>query len=278
VDVVVSGHSHSYINTRLRGVPIVQARSRGEAIDIVDLAVGDTSEKGTGDIGASRVLRADVVDVMSDTITADPQAARIAKAAVDAVAPLIAQPVGKILADMRRDGSQYALGNLVADAMREATHSDIAVMNNGGIRANLLAGDANFGRIYEVQPFNNTLFTLTVRGSDLRAYLARLVAGTSPRAHLSGVQLRYDPARPADDRIVDVRVGGKAIDAKRAYTITLNDFMVTGGDGLGLAGVALETRATNIVDLDALVAYIKARPQGVAPPAVDRIVSVTTAP
>jgi 5'-nucleotidase len=180
-----------------------------------------------------------------------------------------------VLADMKRDGSQYALGNLVADAMREAAKSDIAVMNNGGIRANLLAGDVNFGRLYEVQPFGNTLYTLRVRGRELRGYLARLVAGSAPRAHVSGVQLRYDPSRPADDRLTEVRVGGSPIDPKRIYTITLNDFMVTGGDGLGLAGVALDTKANDIVDLDALVAYIRARPQGVAPPAVDRIQAVT---
>ena len=275
VDLVVSGHSHAYLNTRLRGVPIVQARSRGEAIDIVDLAAGDTSERRPGDISASRVLSAEVLDVMSDTIPPDPQAERIARGAVAAVAEIIETPVGHINTDMRRDGSQYALGNLVADAMREAAHSDVAVMNNGGIRANLLAGDVNFGRLYEVQPFGNTLFTLTVRGADLRTYLARLVAGSAPRAHVSGMQLRYDPARPADDRIVDLTVGGRPIDPKRRYTVTLNDFMVTGGDGLGLSGVALETRATNIVDLDALVGYVKARPNGVVPPSVDRIVSVT---
>ena len=275
VDVVVSGHSHSLVNARLRGVPIVQARSSGGAIDVVDIAVGDTSERKIGDIAASRVLRSEVRDVLADSITPDPQAVRIAQAALDAVAPVIARPVGTVLADMKRDGSQYALGNLIADAMREAARSDIAVMNNGGIRANLLSGAVNFGRLYEVQPFGNTLYTLRVRGSDLRRYLARLVAGSAPRAHVSGVQLRYDPARPADDRLVDVSVGGKPIDPKRVYSITLNDFMVTGGDGLGLSGFALETTATDIVDLDALVAYVRARPQGVAAPAVDRIQAVT---
>jgi len=275
VDVVVSGHSHSYLNTRLRGVPIVQARSSGAAIDVVDIAVGDTSERQAGDIAGSRVLYSNVIEVVADSIKPDPQAARIAAAALDAVAPLMARPVGTILADMKRDGAQYALGNLVADAMREATKSDIAVMNNGGIRANLLAGDADFGRVYEVQPFGNTLYTLRVRGSDLRSYLARVVAANAPRAHVSGVQLRYDRARPADDRLIDVRVGGKPIDLQRIYTVTLNDFMLTGGDGLGFAGVALSSKADDIVDLDALVSYIRARPQGVVPPAVDRIQAVT---
>ena len=278
VDVVVAGHSHTLINTRLRGVPIVQARSRGEAIDVVDIAVADTTGRNSGDINGSRVLSATVRDVMSDTIAADGQATRIARAATEAVAGIIAEPVGRILADMRRDGSQYALGNLVADAMRVAGRTDVAVMNNGGIRANLLAGDVNFGRLYEVQPFGNTLYVLRVRGADLRAYLARLAAGPSLRAHVSGVQLRYDPARPADDRLLDVTVDGRALDPARIYSITLNDFMVTGGDGLGLAGVAIETRAANIVDLDALVAYVRARPSGVAPPPVDRILSVTPSP
>jgi 2',3'-cyclic-nucleotide 2'-phosphodiesterase / 3'-nucleotidase / 5'-nucleotidase len=278
VDVVISGHSHSYLNQRVRGVPVVQARSRGQAIDVVDVLPGDTTERRSGDITASRVLTAEVRSVFADSIEADAQGARIGTAAVAAVTSVIEEPVGRILAPMPRDGDQYAAGNLIADAMREATRSDLAVMNSGGIRAGLLAGDVKFGALYEVQPFSNTLFTLTVRGADLQRYLARLVAGPKVRVHVSGVALRYDPARPADDRLTDVRIGGRTLDPKRIYTITINDFMVTGGDGLGLADVAIETRATNIVDLQALVAYVRARPQGVAPTPIDRIQSVTAEP
>jgi 2',3'-cyclic-nucleotide 2'-phosphodiesterase / 3'-nucleotidase / 5'-nucleotidase len=278
VDVVISGHTHSFLNQRVRGVPVVQARSRGQAIDVVDVVPGDTTERRSGDITASRVLTAEVRPVFADSIVADPQGARIAGAAVAAVTSVIEEPVGRILAPMPRDGDQYAAGNLIADAMREAAHSDIAVMNTGGIRAGLQAGDVKFGALYEVQPFSNTLFTLTVRGAELRRYLARLVAGPKVRVHVSGVELRYDAARPADDRLTDVRINGRALDPKRIYTITINDFMVTGGDGLGLADVAMETRATNIVDLQALVAYVRARPQGVAPTPTDRIQSVTVQP
>ncbi|MES3033433.1 MAG: 5'-nucleotidase C-terminal domain-containing protein [Gemmatimonadota bacterium] len=275
VDVVVSGHSHSFVNTRLRGVPIVQARSSGAAIDVVDIAVGDTSARQPGDIAGSRVLRSDVVDVLADSIVPDAQAERIARAATDAVAPIIARPVGRITTDLRRDGTQYALGNLIADAIRERTRSDIGIVNNGGIRANLLAGDVNYGRLYEVQPFGNTLVTMRVRGDALRAYLTQVVAGTTPRDHVSGVQLQYDARRPADDRLVGVTIGGRALDPSRTYTITMNDYMATGGDGLVLAKKAAAVTDTKIVDLDALVDYVRARPQGVAPPAVDRIQAVT---
>lgn len=275
VDLVVSGHSHSYLNTRLRGVPIVQARSRGEAIDVVDLAVGDTAGRSPTDMGWSRVLRADVLDVMSDTLAADPQAARITSDALRAVTAIIDQPVGRIVSDMRRDGSQYALGNLVADAMREAAESDIAIMNNGGIRANLLAGDVNFGRLYEVQPFGNTLVRLRVRGVDLQRYLNRLLAGRDPRVHVSGITIRYDKARRDDDRIVELRIGDAPVDPARIYSLTMNDFMFTGGDGLGLAGLALDARELKITDIEAVVAYVRARPAGVTAPAVDRIRLIT---
>ena len=42
VDVIVSGHSHTLINTEIKGVPIVQARSSGRAVDVLDIALDTT--------------------------------------------------------------------------------------------------------------------------------------------------------------------------------------------------------------------------------------------
>ena len=103
------------------------------------------------------------------------------------VAARVNQPVGTIGSAMRREGNQYALGNLIADAERAAGHADVAVMNNGGIRADLPAGPATYGTLFEVQPFGNVLYRVTVRGDDLRRYLERIVGGREPRVHVSGV-------------------------------------------------------------------------------------------
>nr|MCU0626174.1 5'-nucleotidase C-terminal domain-containing protein [Gemmatimonadaceae bacterium] len=272
IDAVVSGHTHSLLNIRVRGVPITQARSNGRAVAVIDLALGDTAGRPPGALNASRVLDARVRDVLTDSTEVDAQAARIAQRALDDVAPIAERAVGRVLEPMRRtrDG-EHALGNLIADAMREATGSDIAVMNNGGIRADLAAGTATYGTLFEVQPFANVLFVVTARGDAVRRYLERLVAGGAPRAHVSGVELAYDPARPADDRIVRVTIGGRPLDPARRYTITMNDFMVTGGDGLDLAGAALSTVPANVVDLDAFIAYIRARADGVRAPATGRL-------
>src|SRR4051812_43774555 len=39
IDAIVSGHTHSRVNTTVNGISVVQARSRGLALDVVDLPV-----------------------------------------------------------------------------------------------------------------------------------------------------------------------------------------------------------------------------------------------
>lgn len=274
IDAVVSGHTHSFLDIRVRGVPITQSRSNGRAIATIDLALGDTAGRAPGAINASRVLGTRVRDVLTDSVAADPQGARIAQRALEAVAPIAARPVGRILEPMRRGGGETAIGNLIADAMREATGSDVAAMNNGGIRADLAAGEATYGTLYEIQPFANILYVQTVRGADLRRNLNALLGGDAPRVHVSGVEVVVDRARPRDDRLVSITVNGRPLDDARPYTITLNDFMVTGGDNVELSRRAERSVNTNIVDLDALIAYVRKRPDGVRAPATGRVRAV----
>ncbi|MCU0619144.1 MAG: 5'-nucleotidase C-terminal domain-containing protein, partial [Gemmatimonadaceae bacterium] len=274
IDAVVSGHTHSFLNVRVRGVPIVQARSNGRAVATIDLVVGDTTGRTPGALNASRVVESRVRDVLTDSIAPDAMGARIGQRALDDVAPIAGRPIGRIVDRMERGRGEHALGNLMADAFREAARTDVAVMNPGGVRADLPAGEATYGTLYEVAPFANVLYELTVRGDVLRRYFERLVAGSAPRAFVSGATLTYDPTRPADARLVEVRVGGRPLDDGRRYTIAMSDFLVTGGDGLGMAGQALRSVPANIVDLDALIAYVRARPSGVRAPETGRFRAV----
>lgn len=278
IDAVVSGHTHSYLNIRVRGVPVTQSRSNGRAVATIDLAVGDTTGRQAGWINASRVLDAQVRDVVTDSVTADPQGERIAQRALDDVAPIANRPIGRIAERMERArGGEHALGNLMADAFREATGSDVAVMNPGGVRADLNAGEATYGTLYEIAPFANVLYVVTVPGDALRRYLGRLVSGQGIRAFVSGATITYDPSRPPDDRLVEARIGGRPIDPRRTYTLTLSDFLLTGGDGLGLAGAAVQTVNANVLDLDALIAYVRKRPEGVRAPETGRFRTVAPA-
>jgi 5'-nucleotidase len=139
-------------------------------------------------------------------------------------------------------------------------------MNNGGIRADLHAGPASYGSLFEIQPFANMLVRLTVRGRDLRTYVESFVSRGAPRVHVSGVVATYDLSRPAGSRIVSVTVGGAPIDDARDYTVAFTDFMATGGEGLVLANASKKNEPLGVIDLDALIAFAQSRPGGALRP------------
>ena len=258
VDAIVSGHTHSLVDASINGIPIAQARSSGTAIDVIDL----------GPNGSSHAVR----DVIADSLAADPVIASIVAAAVARVAPLVDRPIATIAANLSREGNQYPLGNLIADAMRAGGKGDVAVMNNGGIRANLRAGPATYGSLFEIQPFANSLYRVTVTGRTLRDYLERLVAKRL-NVHVSGVTITYDSTRVAGARIVSARLAdGREIGRDAHYALILNDFLATGGDGLGVTAGAIRTEVLPTVDLDALVDHLRAQPQPVRAPTDTRFV------
>jgi 5'-nucleotidase len=175
---------------------------------------------------------------------------------------------------MPKRGTQFALGNFIADAQRWAAGTDVAVMNNGGIRTDLLPGQATYGTLFEIQPFANVINRASLSGALLRSYLERLVARSALNAHVSGVVVRYDPSLPAGSRITEVTMSsGAPLDDHATYTIALNDFLVTGGDGMALPEGAAPARSLDVTDLDALIAYARSRPQPVTPPTEARLIA-----
>ena len=259
VDAIVSGHTHSLVDTDVNGIPIIQARSSGTALGAIEL----------GPVGTTHRVR----DVLTDALTPDTAVAALVHAAVARVAALVNRPVATIAVDLNRAGSEYPLGNLIADGMRAEGKGDVAVTNNGGIRAGLRAGTATYGSLFEIQPFGNVLYRLTVTGASLRGYFERLVS-RRPNVHISGATIMYDSTRMSGNRITSVRMAdGRPLRDDRRYTLVLNDFLVTGGDGLGLAGTALRTDVLPSVDLDALVNYLRTRPQPVRGPSDVRFIA-----
>jgi 2',3'-cyclic-nucleotide 2'-phosphodiesterase (5'-nucleotidase family) len=258
VDALVTGHTHSVLNTEMNGIPVVQARSSGRAIAVLDLPLGPDGRV------AGRA-RGTVRNVESDATPADADIARLVREATASIASRVNQRVGELAAPMLRHGEEYALGHLIADAQRAAGKADFAVMNNGGIRADLPAGAVTYSALFEVQPFGNVLYRVTARGDALRAYFERMYNGQRPpRVHVSGIALTWDNTRPAGQRLVQATLpNGQHLDDAHEYTLVLSDFMLTGGDGLGLGDAARRVEPLNIQDLDALIAFVRAMPGGV---------------
>ena len=255
IDAVIAGHSHSLVNTVLNGVPIVQAFSSGTAIDVVDIPL----DRATG------ATRHEVRFVFTDSVAADPWVAQRTTTAEQAVAAKASAVVATVAQELlgTDDGP---LGDLVADAMRAAGHADFGVMNHGGVRAPLHAGTARYSDVFEVSPFGNVLYKITAKGGDMRRYFEKIVSGRAPNAWVSGVRISWDSTRAAGSgsRIASLSLDdGRPFDDAATYSVVINDFMLTGGSGLGFPTQPISSEPVNVTDLDALIAYLKSLPQPV---------------
>jgi len=150
------------------------------------------------------------------------------------------EPVGTALADL--DGGkdamrtgETALGDLVADVMREAAGADVALINGGTIRAGIPAGPVTVGAIYNVLPFDNWLISFAITGKELRESLETGVSRVEVRdggfPQVSGMSYTFDPKAPAGSRITAVSVGGAPLEDSRRYVLATHDFLAAGGNG-----------------------------------------------
>lgn len=262
---MVGGHSHSLINTVVNGIPIVQARSSGRAIAVVDIPL----PRADGGLAVASV-REILVDSMKPVASLD----SIIKSEVARIGPRLNERITVVPVDLPRDGQQYALGNIVADAFRWAGKTDFAIENTAGIRAPLRAGAVTYAQLFEVQPFGNTLMKVRMRGWQFREYLERIVAQNNPGIHVSGFTLSYNPRGAAGERIVAVHLPeGRTLSDAGLYTVAVNDYML-GTDAYRMADKEIPVKPLPVTDFQAVAGYLRAQPKPLAIPKDARLIQV----
>lgn len=166
VDAVLDGHSHSVIPTRL------VTDAAGEEVILVSTGtklnnIGQLVITPAGGVYGGLVSQYDEKDEETD-------------AYVQSVKALYEEKVNRVVATgdillSCSDGAgirlvrsrETAIGNLCADAYRDATGADIAIVNGGGIRADLPAGDITYADIIAVHPYGNALCMAEVTGQEI---------------------------------------------------------------------------------------------------------------
>ncbi|WP_298910361.1 bifunctional metallophosphatase/5'-nucleotidase [uncultured Aliiroseovarius sp.] len=136
---------------------------------------------------------------------------------------------------------ECTMGNIIADAMLDRVKDQgiqIAMMNGGGIRASIDAGDVTMGEVLTVLPFQNTLSTFQVSGAVVLEALENAVSqheeGAGRFMQVAGMTYAFDLSKEPGSRISDVIVGGAPIDPAATYGLVSNNFIRNGGDGFGM--------------------------------------------
>jgi 5'-nucleotidase len=259
VDVVITGHTNAAHVCTIAGKLVTSAASHGRLVTEFRLGVRELDGEVVSAVAHNQIVTRDIAP--------DPtQEALIARYRALA-RPYAEEIVGRTevaLSAAADPAGESPLGNLIADAQLEATAprtgAQIAFMNPGGIRADLPAGAITFGQVFSVQPFGNTLTSMSLSGAQLAELLEqqwRAQPDGSERAMVLAVSREFtyewDPVAPIGRRIVpgSLRLAGAPIDPRASYRIVVNSFLAGGGDGFTVLRAGTE-RVGGPVDLDAL--------------------------
>lgn len=256
-DAVISAHTHNPVSGKVNGVPVVQGYYNGR--DIAVLTITLDKDKKVQSIETSL----DKLYEKQDKLADDANVKGIYDKYNTKLQPILDEVVGKTSMELSHDRFKYAgtspLGYWVCDIMRKNAKTQIGITNGGGLRCPIPKGDINMGKLYEVMPFDNTLYTMELKGSDLKRVIENgIMNDTIGWVQAAGIKVNYDAKKPAGSRIISMKLeNGTKIDMNKYYTVVTNDFMATGGDNYNFAG-AKNMKDTNVPIRNAMVDALKA--------------------
>lgn len=296
VDVVVSAHTHAaYIcqlpNSKGRKIPVTSTPAFGRVLTTIDLTIDPVTRNVTA-ATANNVLASRAAD---SGVVPDASLTKIVDAYKALVSPISNQVLGGIsaaLTNSRTDGAcNMPAGDLIADSQLEATkpasfgNAVVAFMNGGGVRSPGFTfpsstageGDGNvtYGEAFTVQPFGNSLVTLTLTTTDIKDFLEEQFAGCKGQGAATtrfalpsaGFKYTWDGAKACGARISNVTLlngsttetlvdaAGVVQNPSKTYRVTVNNFMADGGDGYSTLKKGTN-RLGGAQDIDALTAYL----------------------
>ncbi|HHX8632961.1 bifunctional UDP-sugar hydrolase/5'-nucleotidase UshA [Vibrio diabolicus] len=124
---------------------------------------------------------------------------------------------------------QTNLGRLIATAHMERAKADFAVMNSGGVRDSIAAGDITYKDVLTVQPFGNMVSYVDMTGKEVLDFLN--VVATKPvdsgaYAQFAGIAMSIN-----NGEVTNVFIGNKQLRLDGNYRFTVPSYNAAGGDG-----------------------------------------------
>lgn len=280
-----------------RLVPVTSASAFGRVLTEVDLTIDRKSGRVLTVSPVNRLVDRTDAD-LNARIAANPEVKNVVDAYRTEVSPLAGKVIGTITAALPNAADAAGAmpaGDLIADAQLAATQPGalggavMAFMNPGGVRnpGFAFAGasypyNVTYGNAFTVQPFGNSLVTMTLTAQQIKNLLEQQFVGclgqTAQRILQisNGLNYSWSASAPACLKVLDVTLtptnvtvvppvatgvpelivqGGTVLNPGKAYRVTVNNFMATGGDGFTtlLGGASVLGGAQ---DIDALVAYM----------------------
>jgi 2',3'-cyclic-nucleotide 2'-phosphodiesterase (5'-nucleotidase family) len=276
IDLIIGGHEHYPITATENRTLISKAGSDAKFVARIDV-----NRQASGVVERFFEL-VPITSALAD----EPRTAAVVKSYEDRLGSelntVVATSRVPLDADtVRLRAAETNLGDLFADAMRDATNADIAIVNAGSIRGDRVYPPGPLSRrtVIEMHPFGSVICKVAVPGrivlQALNSGVSKLPATAGQFPQVSGLTLRVAPDAAVGRRVSDVRVGGQPLDPDKIYSAAITDYMLMGGDDYTMFAnqpVLIGPEGGDLI-VTALEKYLTARGE-IAPAADGRIATV----
>lgn len=150
-------------------------------------------------------------------------------------------------------GSQIA--PIVAKAFYEMdSNADVCIQNGGGVRISVYQGDISYDTAYTLLPFSNTLFEISMYGSEIKSVLEDAVeniaqgGGTGSFPYSYALRYDVDATQAYGSRIIDIEFKDRLtgawsdFDESQMYVVVTNNYIAGGKDGYSTFATVQEAR------------------------------------
>lgn len=277
IDVFIDAHSHSILENVLvknkEGAGVVHTSTGTKLANVGCLSIGTDGSFKTKLIndGGIEGFITEIEDSFAELVNTV-----VASSNVDLVIydPFETDSAGNPIRLIR--STETNLGNLCADAYRSVSGAEIAMVNGGGVRAEIKKGDVTYGDIISVHPFGNELCVVEATGQMI---LDALELGSSSLPgedgsfqHVSGltyeVDLNIESSVKLDDqgqfikvdgdyRVKNIKVGGEPLELDRTYVLAGHNYMLKEfGGGFNMFKDAKMIQDCVMLDYQVVINYI----------------------
>jgi len=282
VDVVLSGHDHYYISWDDGKTVWMDSGENSEKVGVMDVHLKSFMKRGKKRFS----WEADMRFVDTKNVPEDRTIALKIKKYDKFLSKELDIQIGKTNTklDSHRNTvrtREAAIGNLIADAMRDGVNADIGFANGGGIRAGKIYTPGTIITRRDMlleMPFGNVVVKLELTGAQIWDALENGVSQVESNAgrfpQVSGVSFIYNPKAKAGSRVISAKIGGQPLNKGRTYTVATNNYAAGGGDGYSVfkkAKVIIDASGATIM-AGMVMDYIKAK-GSVSPKVEGRIVA-----
>jgi 2',3'-cyclic-nucleotide 2'-phosphodiesterase (5'-nucleotidase family) len=229
IDVMITGHAHQGTPVPLmsNGTIIVSTDALGIEMGKLNIEY-DTKQRKIYKYSNSLKY------LFEDEIDEDPSTHKSIEKWKGKLAEITEKKVCTITQSLTRSyGEESLLGDMVADAMMHTFPDyDLALINSGGLREDVIGPNVTIGNLISAFPFPNTVVQLEIRGDVLKELFEHSADQTNGVLQVSeGTVLQYNDSLEKGNRVVSCLINGKTIENNKKYKVLTNNFLAEGGDG-----------------------------------------------